>query len=227
MRILIGCEFSGVVRDAFCRLGHDCWSCDLLPTERDGNHIEGDVIEVIASSQWDMLIVFPPCTHLCISGARWFKGKIDEQKESIEFVRKLMGADIPKICVENPVGVISTKIRKPDQIIQPWMFGDDASKKTCLWLKNLPKLEWCYQNCLPPKGYRRVMCDGEQFCQDDVHYIERDGVQFASRLNCTTKPVWGNQTPSGQNKLGPSENRAKERSRTYSGIAQAMADQWG
>lgn len=139
MKVLVACEFSGVVRDTFIGKGHQAVSCDLLPSETYGPHWEGDVREII-NMGWDMMIAHPPCTHLAVSGARYFKDKQVEQEEALEFVRFLLNAPINKICLENPVSIISTKIRKPDQIIQPWMFGVDASKKTCLWLKNLPLL---------------------------------------------------------------------------------------
>lgn len=139
MKILIACEFSGVVRNAFRDEGHDAYSCDLLPTELPGNHITGDVRNVL-SYQWDMMICFPPCTHLAVSGARWFPGKRNEQRAALDFVRMLLYCDIPKICLENPVSIISTVFRRPDQIIQPWQFGHGEVKKTCLWLKGLPSL---------------------------------------------------------------------------------------
>ena len=139
-KILIACEFSGIVRDAFRAKGFDAWSCDLLPCERDSSyHIQGDVLCVLGSG-WDMMIAHPPCTHLAVSGARWFKDKLDEQAKALKFVRQLLDAPIPRIALENPVSVISTKIRKPDQIIQPWQFGHGETKKTCLWLRNLPLL---------------------------------------------------------------------------------------
>lgn len=140
MKVLVACEYSGVVRDAFSKLGHQVWSCDLLPTDNPGNHMQGDVIDALCLG-WDLMIAHPPCTHLAVSGARWFKNKKDEQKEALSFVQTLMNAPIPKICIENPVSIISTRIRKPDQIIQPWMFGHGETKTTCLWLKNLPKLK--------------------------------------------------------------------------------------
>lgn len=139
MKILIACEFSGVVRDAFKAMGHDCWSCDLLDTERHGQHITGDVLGVLEEG-WDMMIAHPPCTYLAVSGARWFKARMDEQRQALGFVKTLMDADIQKIALENPVSVISTMIRKPDQIVQPWMFGHGETKATCLWLKGLPNL---------------------------------------------------------------------------------------
>lgn len=182
MRILIACEFSGTVRRAFRMLGHDAWSCDLLPAE-DGPyfHLQGNVLALLDQG-WDLMIAHPPCTHLAVSGARWFKEKAHEQLLALEFVRKLLDAPIERIALENPVSIISSRIRKPDQIIQPWMFGHGETKATCLWLKNLPKLT-------PTK-----LVEG------------REG------------KVW---------KMPPSPDRWKERSRTYEGIAQAMAEQWG
>lgn len=139
MRVLIGCEFSGTVRDAFLRLGHDAWSCDLIPCETGGPHIQGDVRDVLADN-WQLAIFHPPCTHLAVSGARWFKDKVREQAEALDFVRLLLAAPIPHIALENPVSIISSKIRKPDQVIQPWQHGHGETKATCLWLKNLPRL---------------------------------------------------------------------------------------
>ena len=140
MKVLVACEFSGVVRDAFTNVGHTAVSCDLLPTEKEGPHLQGDV-EQFLDYGWDLMIAHPPCTHLAVSGARWFKNKQKEQKEALDFVRLLLEAPIDKIALENPISVISTKIRKPDQIIQPWMFGHGETKATCFWLKNLPKLQ--------------------------------------------------------------------------------------
>jgi hypothetical protein len=190
MKVLIACEYSGAVRDAFIRQGHDAMSCDLLPTDSPGNHYHGNVFDVI-NDGWDLMIGHPPCTHLAVSGARWFKDKVEEQKEALAFVQRLMDAPIERIAIENPISVISSRIRKPDQIIQPWMFGHPEAKATCLWLKNLPKLVATDVLSLPESGR------------------------------------WENQTPSGQNKLGPSPLRWKERSKTYQGIANAMATQWG
>jgi hypothetical protein len=127
MKVLIACEFSGVVRDAFKAKGHDAWSCDLLPTEIPGQHIRGDVLKIL-NDGWDLMIAHPPCTHLAVSGARWFKGKGVEQIESLNFVHNLMSAPIPKICIENPISIISSRIRKPDQICQPWQFGHGETK---------------------------------------------------------------------------------------------------
>lgn len=140
MRVLVACEYSGVVREAFRARGHDAWSCDLLPAD-DGSefHIQGDVLDVLEDG-WDLMIAHPPCTHLAVSGARWFKDKQAQQEEALEFVRHLLEAPIASVALENPVSIISSKIRKPDQIVQPYFFGDEATKTTCLWLKNLPLL---------------------------------------------------------------------------------------
>jgi hypothetical protein len=141
MKILIACEYSGKVREAFRKLGHDAWSCDLLPSDDNSPfHIQGDVLEIL-NNGWDMMVAHPPCTHLAVSGARWFKEKQLEQASALQFVQTLLDADIPMIALENPISIISSRIRKPDQIIQPWMFGHGETKATCLWLKNLPKLE--------------------------------------------------------------------------------------
>jgi hypothetical protein len=194
MRVLVACEFSGRVREAFRARGHDARSCDLLPADDHSYwHYQEDV-RVLLDGGWDLMIAFPPCTHLAVSGAKWFKDKVEEQKEALDFVAELLSAPIPRIALENPVGIISTKIRKPDQIIQPYQFGEDASKKTCLWLVNLPPLR--------PSRYVEPRIVGG-------------------------RKLWANQTPSGQNKLGPSPDRARIRSITYQGIADAMADQWG
>jgi site-specific DNA-cytosine methylase len=139
MKVLVACEYSGVVRDAFRALGHDAMSCDLLPTDVEGPHYQGDVRDILHNG-WDLMIAHPPCTHLAVSGARWFKDKVQEQAESLDFVRLLMDAPISRIAIENPVSVISSRIRKPDQIIQPWQFGHGETKATCLWLKGLPLL---------------------------------------------------------------------------------------
>lgn len=196
MKVLVACEYSGVVRDAFSRRGHYAVSCDLLPTDRPGKHIAGDVRQVLDRG-WDLMIAHPPCTYLCASGMHWTtRGLRDPQltEDALEFVQQLMAAPIERIAVENPVGILSTRIRKPEQIIQPWQFGHDASKTTCLWLKNLPALA-------PTRIVEPRVVNGRK--------------------------IWGNQTPSGQNKLGPSPDRWKLRSETYAGIAEAMAEQWG
>lgn len=140
MRVLAACEYSGRVRDSFARRGHDAWSCDFLDSESPGNHYKDDIRNVIGYG-WDLLIAFPPCTHLCVSGARWFNKKKELQSEALDFVKFLLWSGIDKICLENPIGIISTHYRKPNQIIQPWMFGHGETKATCLWLKNLPLLK--------------------------------------------------------------------------------------
>ncbi len=191
IRVLVACEFSGVVRRAFQERGFNAWSCDFLPAE-DGSpyHYQTNVLELLTRTQWDLMIAHPPCTHLAVSGAAWFKHKQKEQSEALDFVRKLMEADVPRIAIENPVSVISSRIRKPDQIIHPWQFGHMEQKKTCLWLKNLPPLVHAgnvYDEMMKlPKNKR-----------ERLHY------------------------------LPPRKDRAKERSRTYQGIANAMAEQWG
>ena len=140
MRVLVACEFSGIVREAFRARGHDAWSVDLLPSELPGQHIVADAVET-SRGRWDLMIAHPPCTHLAVSGARWFAGRRSEQEQALVFVARLLDAPVSRIALENPVSVISSKIRKPDQIIQPWMFGHGEIKASCLWLKNLPKLE--------------------------------------------------------------------------------------
>ena len=139
MRVLIACEFSGVVRDAFAARGHDAWSCDLLPSERGGQHVQGNAA-IVMRGTWDLMIAHPPCTHLAVSGARWFKDKQREQLEALDFVEALLSSPIARIALENPISIISSRIRKPDQMIQPWQFGHGEVKATCLWLKNLPPL---------------------------------------------------------------------------------------
>ena len=142
MRVLVACEYSGTVRRAFAALGHDAWSCDLLPAD-DGspNHIQGDVLPIAGRGDWDLMIAHPPCTHLAVSGARWFKDKLPEQAKSLDFVRQLLAAPISRIALENPISIISSRIRKPDQVIQPWQYGHGETKATCLWLKGLPHLK--------------------------------------------------------------------------------------
>ena len=140
MRVLVACEYSGRVRDAFLAKGHDAWSCDLLDTDVPGPHIKGDALSAAYDQLWDLMIAHPPCTHLAVSGARWFKDKLAEQAEALHFVRLLLGAPIERIALENPVSIISSRIRKPDQVIHPWQFGHGETKATCLWLKGLPKL---------------------------------------------------------------------------------------
>ena len=198
MRVLVACEYSGAVRDAFLRAGHYAMSCDLLPSEAttSGDHYQGDVPDVLDHG-WDLMVAHPPCTYLSVSGMHWTtRGLRDPQltEDALAFVRLLMDAPIPRIAIENPVSVISSRIRKPDQIISPYQFGHDASKKTCLWLTNLPLLQ-------------------------PTQLVEPRIINGRKR--------WGNQTDSGQNRLSPSADRWKLRSATYAGIARAMADQWG
>lgn len=181
MRVLVACEFSGTVRDAFRARGHDAMSCDLLPTEAPGPHHEGDVRDLLGDG-WDLMVAHPPCTHLAVSGARWFKDKQVEQAEALDFVRLLLDAPIPRIALENPISIISSRIRKPTQVIQPWQFGHGETKATCLWLKNLPRL-------------------------------------------VPTQVVEGREAR--VHRMPPGPNRWKERSKTFPGIAAAMADQWG
>lgn len=182
MRVLVGCEFSGVVRQAFRDRGHDAWSCDLLPADDESPyHIQGDVLDVLDHG-WQLAVFHPPCTHLAVSGARWFPEKQAEQEAALEFVRMLMDAPIPRICIENTISIISSRIRRPDQIIQPWMFGHGETEATCLWLKGLPPLQ-------------------------------------------PTQIVGGRQGRVHREPPGP--DRWKNRSRTYPGIAAAMAEQWG
>ncbi len=200
LRVLVACEYSGRVRDAFAKKGHDAWSCDIIPSETKGNHFLGDVRQHLDKG-WDVMVAHPPCTHLSVSGARWLvdgwvtqkshpdgrywydgSEKRELQKDGLQFVLDLMNAPIPQICIENPVSVISTKIGKPTQIIQPWMFGHEHMKTTCLWLKNLAELEPTH---IVDKGH------------NELHL------------------------------LPPSADRGKKRSLTYQGIADAMAAQWG
>lgn len=183
MKILIACEFSGTVRDAFAKLGHDVWSCDLEPSDTPGQHYQGDVMDIIADG-WDLMIAHPPCTHLAVSGARHFeqKRKDGRQQQGIDFFMQMINASIDKIAVENPISIMSSVYRKPDQIIQPWQYGHGETKATCLWLKNLPLLK--PTNIVEGREQR-------------IH------------------------------KMPPSPNRWKERSKTFQGIADAMAEQWG
>ena len=169
MRVLVACEFSGTVRDAFRAAGHEAWSCDLLPTEKPGPHFQNDALVAAHCQPWDLMIAHPPCTHLAVSGARWFKEKRAEQAAALDFVRALMAAPIPRIAIENPISIISSRIRKPDQIIQPWQFGHGETKATCLWLKGLPLLTptnvvdgpWPRPMAgAVPHLYRHRRCDG-------------------------------------------------------------------
>jgi hypothetical protein len=181
MRVLIGCEFSGIVRDAFIAHGHDAVSCDLLPSERTGPHVQDDLFNHLADG-WDLLIFHWPCTNMAISGARWFKLKRTEQDRDVEAFKQLMSCGVPRIAGENPISILSSRYRKPDQILQPWQFGHGETKATCLWLKNLPPLQ--PTNIVAGRTAR-------------VH------------------------------REPPSLDRWRNRSRTYEGIAVAMAQQWG
>lgn len=191
MRVLVACESSGAVRDAFIRHGHDAYSCDLLPSDRPGPHFRGDARDYFHEDwEWDLIVAHPPCTYIAVSGARWMVNNPDRAEAAeaaLDFFIACLNAPAKMVCVENPVSAASSRIRKPDQIIQPWQFGHKETKTTCLWLRNLPKLR-----------PTRVM----------------------SKRNA-------NLTPSGQNKLGPSDDRWKLRAKTYDGIAEAMATQWG
>jgi len=225
MKILVACEWSGTVRDAFRARGHDAWSCDIIPCEGDNTyHFQQDVIEIIYDGCWDMLIAHPPCTYLANSGVHWLHrqpGRWDKMVTASVFFKTFLSSGIPKICVENPVmhGYAVSLIGEPyTQTIQPYDFGENASKRTCLWLKSLPKLnstkfiEPVYHcKC----GYNFVYSLGKYGCPD------------CGGENGPARAIWENQTPSGQNKLGPSPDRAKLRGRTYRGIAEAMAIQWG
>jgi len=199
MRVLIACEYSGAVRDEFIKLGHDAMSCDLLPTDAPGPHYQGDVFDII-NDGWDMMIAFPPCTHLALSGAAWFEQKIKDgrQEEALQFVRDLMNANIPKIAIENPIGIISSRIKKYDQIIQPYYFGDPFQKSTCLWLKGLQ----------PLKRTNVVNCG------EFKEWIDKKTGKKKRQ------PLWFFEA------LSQGDLRWKIRSQTFPGIAKAMAEQW-
>lgn len=231
MRVLVACEFSGIVRDALKARGHNAWSCDLLPTERPGQHIQGDVLDILEDG-WDLMIAHPPCQHLAVSGARWFKDKVVEQRDAVVFFLHLAECSIPKIAVENPVGVMSRHFRKPDQIIHPWEFGHQEEKTTCLWLKKLPKLvptnivgkgEFVIHGGRKlPKWYSN--CHGKTYT---YYRCASCGLEFGEILgkygcvNCCT-----DDGPPAELKTRRTSRR-DERSRTYQGIADAMAAQWG
>lgn len=270
MRIIVGFEESQEVTIAFRNAGHEAFSCDIEPCSGGHPewHIQDDIFNHL-NDGWDLGIFHPVCTYLTIS-AEWAysdvpmingkvktilpgtligKERIAAREKALEDVKRLMAVPYP-YAIENPVGVISTRIRKYDQKIQPWMFGHNASKGTCLWLKGLPPLE--HMEIIPPAGYQLVKyaadmplcpcCEEEAYCtehechfgdcdcigptQDDATYKTIEGYLFATLDNPPKHPVWGNQTPGGQNKLGPSKDRAKLRSKTYTGIANAMAIQW-
>ncbi|MCI4436237.1 MAG: hypothetical protein JHC33_05430 [Ignisphaera sp.] len=190
MKVIIVCEYSGTVRDAFIKAGHDAISCDILPTDSPGPHLQMDA-KLVDYTGYDLAICHPPCTHLAVSGARWFKNKVQEQKDALDFVRFLMALPVPKICIENPVSIISSKIRQPDQIIQPYWFGHPEQKTTCLWLKNLPPL---VATNIVPAGPMHTTKSGKRI------------------------PAWYN--------IPPGPDRWKLRSKTFPGIAEAMANQW-
>ncbi len=190
MRVLVGCEYSGIVRDAFAIRGHDAWSCDILDTESPGNHIKGNILDYL-DMDWQLAILHPPCTHLSISGARWFtegKKPMHLREKALDFVQQLMNAPIDHICIENPVSVISSHIRQADQTINPYQFGHPEYKKTCLWLKNLPLLK-------------------------ETNNVLEETKQLPDKI---AKRIWW---------LGA--GKGKERSKFYTGIASAMAEQWG
>lgn len=196
MKVLVACEFSGTVRDAFTKLGHDAWSCDLEPSETPGNHHQGNVLAIL-NDGWDLMIAHPPCTHLAVSGARHFAKKIADgrQQEGIDFFMALANSNIPRYAIENPIGIMSTKYRKPDQIVNPWEYGHRVTKATCLWLKNLPKLT---PTNIVDKGQVWTAKSGKQMSQ---WYYD---------TSCL-----------------PPKEREKARNKTFQGIADAMAAQWG
>jgi len=195
MKVLVACEFSGIVRDAFAARGHDAWSCDLLPTERPGNHIQGDVLEILDDG-WDLMIAHPPCTYLSRAGARWWKDSARQfLADAAEvFVMKLWNAPIHQIAIENPIGQLNRRWRYPDQIIEPFYFGDPFTKRTCLWLKHLPPL------------LSSVICaEVRAFLPSNTGAGKRKGQR---------------------SQIGVAKN-AKDASKTFPGIANAMAEQWG
>ena len=209
MKILVAREFSGVVREAFRAKGHDAWSCDLLPTEIPGQHIQDDVLKHL-DEEWDLMIAHPPCTHLAVSGARWFKQKQADgrQQEGIDFFMDLVKCCIPKWAIENPIGIMSKAYRKPDQILQPYQFGHKVQKATCLWLRDLPCLR-------PTKIVDRGMI-----------YVDPRGNKHGGQF--TNQPeIYAKHAYSPLMLLPPSKDRWKLRSKTFQGIGEAMADQWG
>lgn len=202
MRVLVACEFSGVVRRAFRELGHDAWSCDLLPVEDESPfHIQGDAVEAAHSAPWDLMIAHPPCTHLAVSGAAWFeKKRLDGRQQSgIDLFMAFANAPVEKICIENPVGIMSKEWREPDQIIQPYYFGDEFQKTTCLWLKEL---------------YPLIHIPQDDLFDNKTHVGKGEMVTFESGK---TMPKW----------YAESRGNGHLRSKTFPGIAKAMAEQWG
>jgi len=221
MRVLVACEFSGIVRDAFIKRGHDAWSCDILPTEKPGPHIQDDVLKHLDDG-WDLMIAHPPCTHLAVSGARYFAQKRADgrMQAGIDFFMQMINAPIEKIAVENPVSIMSTVYRKPDQIIQPWQFGHGESKSTCLWLKHLTALvpteiitpEWA----ITADGKEHRSAKGKR--DNPTHFLTGRG----ERMNEMQRAQWERI-----HRMPPGPDRWKNRSRTYTGIAEAMATKWG
>jgi len=205
MKVIVACEFSGIVREAFAQKGHDAWSCDLEATEQPGQHIQGDVLEVLGE-KWDLMIAHPPCTYLSCVGNRWMD---DERRvlqlEAFEFFMKFVNSDIPKWCIENPMGYVNTHYRKPDQTIHPFHFGDNDKKRTCLWLKGLPKLTWNKNGKFEDSRKEPeplYICQGEK---------------------CKGRKIYRTEGIKGFSKT----ERQKERSKTFPGIARAMSEQWG
>lgn len=226
MKVLVACECSGRVREAFRTRGADAWSVDLKPSE-DGSpyHCTEDVFVAIASDRWDLLIAHPPCTYLCGSGMHWTTRGIRPQHltdDAVWFALRLWRAPVPRICIENPVGILARFIGPATQYVQPYQFGHDASKKTGLWLRGLPMLK------LDPRKYiqPRLVCACGTVWKFDPMDMRQPGCPSCGETSACSKPRWGNQTDSGQNRLGPSSARATERARTYEGIAEAMADAW-
>ena len=205
MRVLVACEFSGIVRDAFAARGHDAWSCDLLPTEQPGQHIQRDVLNVL-NDGWDLMVAHPPCTHIAASGARWFAEKRADgrQQQGIDFFMEMVAVSIPMTAIENPIGIMSRLYRKPDQIIQPYQFGHEVQKATCLWLRGLPLLQ-------PTKMVNR-----------GIIYVDPRGNKHGGAHTLRAKQAY-----SPVMLLPQSEERWKIRSRTFQGVADAMAEQWG
>lgn len=222
--VLVGCEKSGVIRRAFRERGYDAWSNDLLPAE-DGSeyHLQGDVLRVVRSRPWGLFVVHPECTALAGSGLHWYhrrEGRPALTEEAVEFALECWNAPVPCVWLENPIGYLSRRLRKPDQIVQPWMFGDDASKATCFWhTDNLPNLTVDPAKFFPP----RYVCCGAVL---DVETVGKYGCPSCNGEK-QPRPRWSNQTDSGQNRLGPSETRSAERAETYPGIAAAIAEQIG
>jgi hypothetical protein len=231
LRVLVACEKSGRVRDAFRARGHDAWSCDLQPSDTPGPHFQCDARDVL-DRNWDLLIAHPPCTYLAASGYHWtVRGFRPESKtlEAMEFVRALWNAPVKHVAIENPVGVLSTRWKAPSQIVHPWMFGSDASKATCFWLRNLPELKpnaivppvgWFLVNSFntkPPPGCRLFL--GKRFGVLFGCFVERGETPFPMR--------WSNQRPDGRDVSPWDEKGAEERAITWPGVARAMAEQWG